>query len=98
MQWEEIKMSQQGNQEQGTKMYCIMCGGEIDSDSQFCYLCGAKLDTGADITKGPKSSEEPVISVEPKTSQQGSNKAVPTRRFRKGLIIGVSVLLYFCLR
>lgn len=34
-------MSQQENQEQGKKMFCIMCGGEIDSDSQFCFLCGA---------------------------------------------------------
>lgn len=89
-------MSQQGNQEQMAKKHCIICGGEIDRDSQFCYLCGAKQSADPGTSGTPKSPEEPIrteqpaMPVQPQNSQQGGSGAVPAKNSRTGLLIGVA--------
>lgn len=89
-------MSQQGNQEQMAKKHCIICGGEIDRDSQFCYLCGAKQSADPSTSGTPKSqegpirTEQPAMPVQPQNSQQGDSKAVPAKNSRTGLLIGVA--------
>lgn len=65
-------MSEQGNQEQMKKKYCIMCGESIEGNWRFCYLCGAEQPTISKMPVEPKMSEAAEVPMTDSKESFGS--------------------------
>lgn len=77
------------NQQQSPKMFCRMCGGQIDRDSKFCPLCGKKLEDSPVVSPVQPAIPTPTqMSTGDQNIQQDTNTSAPTRPLGKGAVIG----------